>query len=128
MFPGVLEKLLYGNDMLQRARILDQPMLPMQWFSFSKWLYSIQGSSLGYQYNCQPFQNTQRQCNLVKEPHLSCCSSPTILVIIFWNVTIFEYRSNSSQIKWNLISSIANLVYELLHELPNDLRLGILWN
>ena len=26
------------------------------------------------------------------------------------------------------MSSIANLVYELIHELPNDLRLGILGN
>ena len=38
------------------------------------------------------------------------------------------YRSDSSKVKGNLISSIANLLYELLHELPNDLRLKILEN
>ena len=54
--------------------------------------------------------------------------SPTILVIIFWNFTIFQYISNSPKIKRNLICSIANLVYELPHELPNDLKLRILWN
>ena len=45
-----------------------------------------------------------------------------ILVIIFCNFTIFQYRSDSPQVKGNLVSSIANLVCELPHELPNDLR------
>ena len=36
--------------------------------------------------------------------------------------------SDSPQIKQNLISSIENLVYELPHELPNDLRLRKLGN
>ena len=45
----------------------------------------------------------------------------TFLIIIFWNFTIFWYRSNSPQVKRNLISSIGNLVYELPHELLNDL-------
>ena len=49
-------------------------------------------------------------------------SSPKILVIIFWNFAIFQYRSDSPQVKRNLITSIANLVYELPHELPNYLR------
>ena len=52
----------------------------------------------------------------------------TILVIIVWNFTIFQYRSDSPQVKQNLMSSIANFVYELLHELPNTLRLRILEN
>ena len=47
----------------------------------------------------------------------------TILVIIFWNFAMFQYRSDSPQAKRNLIFSIANLLYELPHELPNDLRL-----
>ena len=51
-----------------------------------------------------------------------------ILIIIFWNFTIFQYRSNSPQVKGTLISSIANLVYELPNELPNDFRLRILGN
>ena len=49
----------------------------------------------------------------------------TILDIIFWNFTIFQYRSDSPQVKRNLTSSIANLVYVLPHELPNDLRLWV---
>ena len=48
---------------------------------------------------------------------------PTILVIIFWNFTVFQDRSDSPQGKQNLISSIANVVYELPHELSNNLRL-----
>ena len=48
------------------------------------------------------------------------------LVIMFWNFTIFQYKSHSPKAKRNFISSIANLVYELLHELPNNSRLGIL--
>ena len=52
----------------------------------------------------------------------------TILVIILWNFEIFYYRSDSPQVKQNLISGIANLVFELPHELPNNLRLRILGN
>ena len=40
------------------------------------------------------------------------------LVIIFWNFAMFYYRSDSPQVKRNVISSIANLVYELPYELP----------
>ena len=53
---------------------------------------------------------------------------PTILVIIFLNFKISQYRSDLPQVKGNLIFSIANLVYELPHELPNDLRFRILGN
>ena len=52
----------------------------------------------------------------------------TILVIIFWNFRLCWHRFDSPQVKRNLISSIANLVYELFHELPNDLRLRFLGN
>ena len=41
---------------------------------------------------------------------------------------MFYYRSDYPQVKRNVISSISNLVYELPHELPNDLRLRILGN
>ena len=54
--------------------------------------------------------------------------SPAIVVIIFWNFAMFQYRANSPQIKQNLISSITNLVYELSHGLPNNLRLRIIGN
>ena len=60
-------------------------------------------------------------------PHQSQGASK-ILVIIFWNFTIFQYSSHSPQSKPNSISSIAKLVYELPPELPNDLRLRILGN
>ena len=55
-----------------------------------------------------------------------CLYVTTILVIIFWNFTMFQYRSKSPQVKRNLLSSITNLVYKLPHELLNELRLGIL--
>ena len=29
---------------------------------------------------------------------------PIILVIIFWNITLFQYRSDSPQEKWNLVT------------------------
>ena len=51
-----------------------------------------------------------------------------ILVIIFWNFTICQDRSDSPRVKGNLISSIENLAYDLPLKLPNDLRLGILGN
>ena len=49
-----------------------------------------------------------------------------ILVMIFWNFTVFQCRSNSPQLKQILISSITNLLYELSNELPNGLKLSIL--
>ena len=39
--------------------------------------------------------------------------APTILVILFWNFTVFQCRPDSPQVKGNQISSIVNLVYEL---------------
>ena len=49
----------------------------------------------------------------------------TILVTIFWNFTRFQYKSDSPQVKENLIiselSKLANLVYELPQKLPNFL-------
>ena len=50
----------------------------------------------------------------------------TILVIIFRHFLIVYLRSESSQVKRYLISSITNLAHELPHELPSDLRLRIL--
>ena len=52
----------------------------------------------------------------------------TVLVIIFWNFTMFYERSESPQVKENLTSSITNLIYELPHEFSNDLKLTILGN
>ena len=46
-----------------------------------------------------------------------------ILVIIFWNFKLFQYRSDSPQIKRNLALSITNLLYELPPKLPNEFRL-----
>ena len=48
----------------------------------------------------------------------------TILVKTFWKFTMFQYRSNSPQVKRNLISSITNLVCELPHELQSNLKIG----
>ena len=52
-----------------------------------------------------------------------CEDISTIQGIIFGNFTVFQYRSDLPQVKLNLIFSITSLVYELPHELLNDLRL-----
>ena len=52
----------------------------------------------------------------------------TIMILIFWNFTIFQFRSDSPEVKQSLIFSIRNLIYKYPHELPNDLRLSILKN
>ena len=52
----------------------------------------------------------------------------TIPVIIFWHFLVIQHRSEQSQVKRYLMSSITNLVHELPHEFPNDLRLRILGN
>ena len=51
-----------------------------------------------------------------------------ILVAIFWNFMMFQCMSISPQVRRTLISSIINLVYELPHQLLNDLRLESLGN
>ena len=50
------------------------------------------------------------------------CLHTTILVIIFWDYTMFQQRSDQPQVKQNMRASIVNLVYELPNELPDDLR------
>ena len=64
---------------------------------------------------------------------LSCISefsenAPLILVIIFRDFTMFQYWSDSPQVKRNLLSSIANLTHKSIHELSNDLLGEILGN
>ena len=61
------------------------------------------------------------ELELAKVIHL--LKKAAIFVIIFWNFAVFQYRSDSSQVKRNLLSGITNLIYELSHDLPNDLRL-----
>ena len=52
----------------------------------------------------------------------------TVLAIILWHFLIISLRPESSQVKRFLISSTTNLVHELPHGLPNDLRFRILGN
>ena len=52
----------------------------------------------------------------------------TILVIIFWDILIFEKTFVSPQVKRIMIISNKHGIYELPHELPNDLRLRTLGN
>ena len=49
----------------------------------------------------------------------------TILLIIFWNFTTFQQRPSHLQVNQNVVSSTVNLVYEMSHELSNDIRLRI---
>ena len=50
-------------------------------------------------------------------------SNRTIVVIIFWNLTMFQFRSHSPQVKRNLISSITNLVFKWLINYQMNLNL-----
>ena len=52
----------------------------------------------------------------------------TTTLVMFQHFLIIQLRSESSQIKRYLRSSITNLVHELPHELSNDLRPRILGN
>ena len=52
----------------------------------------------------------------------------TILIIIFWDFTMFEHKPDQPKVKRNLLTSKAKLVYKLPHELPNELRLTMLRN
>ena len=49
-----------------------------------------------------------------------------ILHIIFWNSAKFQKSFDSSQVKQCLIYNFKDIVHELPHELPNNLRFGIL--
>ena len=54
--------------------------------------------------------------------------SLTIIFIIFWDFLIFYQISLSPQVKRCVIITYKHGIYELPHELPNDLRLRILKN
>ena len=44
---------------------------------------------------------------------------------IFWQCTVFVYKIDLPQVKWNLMSSMTNFVKELPRDLWNDLKLGL---
>ena len=50
------------------------------------------------------------------------------MVIIFWDLLMFYQIFLSPQVKQSVIISNKLGIYELPHELPNDLRLRILGN
>ena len=52
----------------------------------------------------------------------------TIIDIIFWDFLILYQIFFSPQVKQSVIISNKHGIYELPHELPNNLRLRILWN
>ena len=54
--------------------------------------------------------------------------SATILPIIFWDILMFDKIFVSPQVKRIVIISNKHGIYELPHELPNDLRLRTLGN
>ena len=59
---------------------------------------------------------------------LSIWNLPTILVIIFWDFSMFYQMFLSTQVKQNVIISIKHGIYDLPQELPNDSRLRIIGN
>ena len=52
----------------------------------------------------------------------------TVIFIVFWDLLMFYQIFHSSQVKRNAYISNKNGIYELPHELPNNLRLIILRN
>ena len=50
------------------------------------------------------------------------------MVIMFWDFLIFEQIIFSPQVKWSVIVSNKHGMYELLNQLPNNLKLRILGN
>ena len=59
---------------------------------------------------------------------LSIWNLPTILVILFWDFSMFYQMFLSTQVKRNVIISNKHGIYDLPQELPNDLRLRIIGN
>ena len=53
---------------------------------------------------------------------------PTISFVIFWDLSMFYPIFFSPQMKWWTIITYKHGIYELPHELPNNLRLRILGN
>ena len=53
---------------------------------------------------------------------------PTIIFIIYWDILVFHQIFLSPQVKRSAIISNKRGIYELPHELPNDLKLRILGN
>ena len=54
--------------------------------------------------------------------------TPAIIFVLFWDSLIFYQVFLSLQIKRCAIITYRHAIYELPHELPNDLRLRILGN
>ena len=50
------------------------------------------------------------------------------MVIIFWQFTVFQYKHDLPEVKWDLISIITDFVLQLPHELLKGLRLSIIEN
>ena len=59
---------------------------------------------------------------------LSCVISITISFIIFWDFSMFYQIFLSPKLKRWPIIHYKHGIYELPHELPNNLRLSILWH
>ena len=52
----------------------------------------------------------------------------SILVIIFWNFTMFQHKADQPKVKRNLITSITTSVYELPHEYFQAIRVMMFLN
>ena len=55
-------------------------------------------------------------------------SRSTIMVIIFWDLFMFDKTFISPQVKWNVIIRNKHRIYKLPNELLNDLRFRMLEN
>ena len=62
------------------------------------------------------------------QAYLDLLRISTIKEIILWGILSFYQLFLSPEVKQSVIISNKQGVYEMLHELPNDLRLSILGN
>ena len=64
----------------------------------------------------------------ISTPGIDSWVQPTIMEILFWDFLSFYQIFFSPKVKQSMIISNKQGVYELPHELPNNLRLRILGN
>ena len=65
---------------------------------------------------------------VLKNPSITFEVVPVNKVIILWNFLMFAQIFLSPKVKQSMIIGNKHGIYELSHELPNDLRLRIIGN
>ena len=94
--------------------------------------YTILKSGVGLSKNYQFLLSTfaRKKINLMKRwtENSDMTSQATITFILSWDFSIFYQIFLSAQVKRCALTTYKHGIYELPHELPNDLKLRILGN